>query len=197
MSRREGSIDPDWFEDLFAREGDPWEFETSDYERAKYDDTLAHLPPGPIGRALEVGCANGVLTERLAPGVDELLATDVSETALAAARDRCADQPNVRFARMRAPREMPDGPFDLLLLSEVVYYWDPADVARLAEWIAGGGVAAGGHLLLVHWIGETDYPQSGDAAVEGLRDDLAERVAVEVTERRGKYRLDRWRVTGS
>ncbi len=196
MSRREGSIDPDWFEDLFAREGDPWEFETSDYERAKYDDTLAHLPPGPIGRTLEVGCANGVLTERLAPHVGELLATDVSETALAAARERGADRANIRFLSQRAPREMPPGPFDLVVLSEVVYYWDRADVARLADWVRSGGVARGGHLLLVHWIGETDYPQSGDAAVEGLRADLGERVAVEVTERREKYRLDRWRWLG-
>ena len=192
MTRRERSIDPEWFEDLFAREGDPWDFETSAYERAKYDDTLAHLPPGPIGRALEVGCANGVLTQRLAGWVGELVATDVSATALAAARERC-DGLGVRFIQGRAPREMPPGPFDLVLLSEVVYYWDHADVARLAAWVMDGGVDPGGHLLLVHWTGDTDYPLSGDNAVEGLLADLGGAVAVEVAERRAEYRLDRWR----
>lgn len=196
MSRREGSIDPEWFEDLFAREGDPWEFETSAYEAAKYDDTLAHLPAGLIGRALEVGCANGVLTERLAGRVGELTALDVSATALAAARARCSDAANVRFVERRAPREMPDGPFDLLVLSEVVYYWDRDDVTRLAEWVREGGVAPGGHLLLVHWTGETDYPLSGDEAVETLLMALGYGVTVEAAERRERYRLDRWRWAG-
>lgn len=196
--RRKGSIDPDWFEDLFAREGDPWGFETSAYEQAKYDDTLAHLPAGSIDRALEVGCANGVLTERLAlVAVRDLVATDVSATALAAARIRCAKRLNVRFLEQRAPREMPAGPFNLLVLSEVVYYWDPADVARLADWVSAGGVAPGGHLLLVHWTGDTDYPLSADEAVDGLRADLGERVEVDVAERRERYRLDRWRWMGS
>lgn len=192
MSRREGSIDPAWFEALFAREGDPWGFETSDYERAKYEDTLAHLPPAPIGRALEVGCANGVLTRRLAGRVRELVALDVSATALAAARERCAGL-GVAFVDQRAPREMPAGPFDLLLLSEVVYYWDRADVARLAEWVRGGGVRPGGHLLLVHWTGDTDYPLTADEAVDGLLAELGG-AAVEVAERRAEYRLDRWRI---
>ncbi len=196
MTRRERSIDPDWFEDLFAREGDPWDFATSDYERAKYDDTLSHLPTGPIGRTLEVGCANGVLTDRLAPFVTELVATDVSATALAAARERCAGRDNVRFVEQRAPRRMPPGPFALAVLSEVVYYWDRADVTRLADWARRGGVGEGGHLLLVHWTGDTDYPQSGDAAIEQLLSDLGDRVAVEVAERRDRYRLDRWRLVG-
>lgn len=195
MTRRERSIEPDWFEDLFAREGDPWDFETSAYEAAKYADTLAHLPPAPIGRALEVGCANGVLTRRLADRVGELTALDVSTTALAAAGARCSDAANVRFVERRAPREMPDGPFDLVVLSEVVYYWDRADVSRLAKWVTAGGVAAGGHLLLVHWTGDTDYPLSGDEAMEALLGDLTG-VTVEVVERRERYRLDRWRWAG-
>ena len=193
MTRRTGSIDPGWFEELFARKGDPWDFETSDYERAKYDDTMAHLPAAPIARALEVGCANGVLTARLAGRVGALVALDVSATALAVARERCAGL-KVEFIEARAPREMPVGPFDLLLLSEVVYYWDRADVARLAEWVLAGGILTRGHLLLVHWTGETDYPLTADEAVDGLLAVLGGAVTVEVAERRARYRLDRWRV---
>ena len=62
------------FEALYAADPDPWDFETSAYEQAKYDATIAALPPGPISTALEVGCSIGVLTERLARPCDRLLA---------------------------------------------------------------------------------------------------------------------------
>jgi SAM-dependent methyltransferase len=191
--RRERSIDPDYFEALYRDKGDPWEFETSAYEAAKYRETLAALPGTRFESVLEVGCANGVLTAMLGPRCDALLAVDVSETALATARARCADQPHIRIEQRRLPAEAPDGTFDLVLLSEVVYYWDSADIARLGDWLRGA-VRSGGHVLLVHWIGETDYPKSGDDAVAELRAALEDRVTVERSDRHEAYRLDLWRL---
>lgn len=190
--RRERSIDSAWFEALYREQGDPWAFETSPYERAKYDHTLRSLPDRRFAAALEVGCANGVLTERLAPFCDRLLAVDVSPTALAAARARCAALANVAVAECRLPAERPDGRFDLVLLSEVIYYWDDDDLAAAARYL-GEAVPSGGHLLLVHWTGETDYPQSGDAAVETLHATLGDAVEVMLAERCDRYRLDLWR----
>lgn len=192
MSRRVRSIEPDWFEKLYREKGDPWGFETSAYERAKYDDTLGSLPRPRYARALEVGCANGVLTERLAARCDALIAVDVSETALAAARARCVGARQVRFERRRMPAEWPDGPFDLVLLSEVVYYWDDADLALAGRRLCGA-LASGGDLLLVHWLGPTDYPKSGDEAVDALRAALGDAVRPIAAERRDEYRLDLWR----
>ncbi|SEN10915.1 Nodulation protein S (NodS) [Sphingomonas gellani] len=190
--RRERSIDSDYFEDLYREKGDPWEFETSPYERAKYDHTLAALPRDRFASVLEVGCANGVLTERLAPRCDRLLAVDVSDTALAAARRRCAALPQVSVEKRRLPEEAPEGSFDLVLLSEVVYYWDDADLDRMARYLRTA-VPSGGHLLLVHWTGETDYPKSGDDAVATLRHLLDRAVEIVAEERRDRYRLDLWR----
>jgi len=190
--RRDASIPPDWFEDLYAREGDPWGFATSPYEAAKYDHTLAALPPGRFSRALEVGCANGVLTERLAERCDALVAVDVSDTALAQARARCARLPHVAIEKRVLPADAPPGGFDLVLISEVAYYWDRADLARMAGWLRGG-LVSGGHLLLVHWIGETDYPLTGDDAVDGLATRLGDAVEPLLAERRDRYRLDLWR----
>ena len=189
--RRERSIPSDWFEELFSERGDPWDFETSPYEAAKYDHTLAALPRDRYGDALEVGCANGVLTARLAPRCDRLLAVDVSDTALAAARARCANLPQVAFERRRLPEEAPPGPFDLILLSEVVYYLDGVDIARLAAWLTRAA-RSGGHLVLVHWTGETDYPRTGDEAVAELRAHLGDAVEEVLADRRPEYRLDLW-----
>jgi predicted TPR repeat methyltransferase len=191
--RRERSIDPDYFEALYKDKGDPWAFETSPYEAAKYRETLAALPAPRFANVLEVGCANGVLTAQLGPLCDTLLAVDVSETALAAARTRCADQPNIRSEQRRLPADAPDETFDLVLLSEVVYYWDSADIARMGAWLRGA-VRSGGYVLLVHWIGETDYPKSGDDAVAELHAALEDRVTVERSDRHEAYRLDLWRL---
>lgn len=190
--RRERSIAPDWFEQLFREQGDPWHFETSAYERAKYDHTLAALPRDRYEAALEVGCANGVLTQRLAPRCADLLAVDVSPTALDAAQRRCADHPHVRFEQRRMPGDAPDDCFDLVLLSEVIYYWDRDDLARAAAYLRDH-VREGGDVLLIHWTGDTDYPLSGDEAVDGLKSLLGDHVRPMLAERRERYRLDLWR----
>lgn len=44
---------------------------------------------------------------------------------------------------MTVPRDWPDSGFDLILLSEVVYYLDLADVDRLASQVAGSLRPAG------------------------------------------------------
>ncbi len=191
--RRERSIEPAYFEALYKDKGDPWSFETSPYEAAKYDATLAALPARRFESVLEVGCANGVLTTRLGERCGSLLAVDVSETALTAARRRCADQPNIRIEQRRLPAEAPAETFDLVLLSEVVYYWDSADIAAMGAYLRGA-VRSGGHVLLVHWTGETDYPKSGDDAVAELHAALADRVTVERDDRHEAYRLDLWRM---
>jgi SAM-dependent methyltransferase len=191
--RHEHSLSPDYFEGMFAKSADPWGFETRHYEIAKYDRTLAALSGRRYRCGFEIGCANGVLTRRLAAICDNLVAIDVSPTALTRARAHCVTHPNVRLERMVFPREAPsESGFDLIVLSEVAYYWDDQDLARAARWL-GTRLAKHGDLILVHWIGETDYPQSGDGAVEGLQRELAESIGVIVAESRSEYRLDLWR----
>ncbi|MBD8548098.1 SAM-dependent methyltransferase [Sphingomonas sp. CFBP 8760] len=192
MTRRERSIDGEWFEQLYREQGDPWGFETSPYEQAKYAETLAALPAARYADALEVGCANGVLTALLAPRCDRLLAVDPSPTALAAARARCRDLPQVRLEERSLPAQTPAGPFDLILLSEVIYYWDGDDLARMAAYLRDA-LRSGGDLLLVHWTGDTDYPKSGDDAVTELRDLLGDAVIERRGDRHDRYRLDLWR----
>jgi SAM-dependent methyltransferase len=195
MTRRQTSIGADYFEGLYRAEADPWGFATSAYELAKYDATLAALGAERSQRALEVGCAIGVLTARLAAVCDHLLAVDVSDTALKAAASRCAGLTNVELKRMALPAEAPDGPFDLIVLSEVVYYWEDADLVRMGDLLRRV-VRPGGRVLLVHWTGETDYPQTADGAVQRLAQAARSDFSVALAERTDDYRLDLWRREG-
>jgi SAM-dependent methyltransferase len=193
--RPASSLPASYFDAIYTRDPDPWRFQTSPYERAKYDATLAALPRPRYARALEVGCSIGVLTRDLSERCDRLLSVDAANQALAAARAACADRPNVAFARIRAPDEWPDGSFDLILLSEMVYYLDPDDVARLAARV-GGALAPGGDCLLVHFTGATDYPLSGDEAAERFIAAATPFAAVTRQARPEGYRLDLLRTAG-
>lgn len=185
------SLPAAYFEALYAANPDPWAFATSDYERGKYDATLAALADRRYANALEVGCSIGVLTERLAGRCDELLALDASTSALAHARARCAGLDQVRFERRVLPGEWPAGAYDLIVLSEVLYYWDRSDLDRMAA-LTARDLVPGGEVLLVHWTGETNYPLSGDEAVERFMGNLP---ALGLTRQRREpaYRLERLR----
>jgi SAM-dependent methyltransferase len=155
-------LDREYFEDLYEQSPDPWDFETSPYERKKYERTLGVLQGRRYRRALEVGCSIGVFTTMLVPLCDEVRAVDVSEKAVAAARNRLAGFPHARVERRRLPEQTPEGPFDLIVVSEVLYYWPEevmlAALRRFEEVLAPGGV-----LLAVHWRKETKtYPLQGD-----------------------------------
>jgi len=189
MSRRTASIPADYFESLYEGGRDPWQFATSAYERDKYAATLAAIGSARIGRAWEVGCAIGVFTQALAPLCDSLLAVDVADSALVQARDRCAGLPQVELQRLRIPDEWPDGRFDLIVFSEVLYYLAPPDI-RAAAWRSLLSLNAGGRIVLVHWTGETDYPVTGDDAVRIFRETCGHRIRLLHQDRHESYRLD-------
>jgi SAM-dependent methyltransferase len=156
------SLSPDYFAHVYAESDDPWHFATSDYEREKYAATIAALGPRRFASALEIGCSIGVLTALLAARCAALLAIDVNERALAAARARCAALPQVRFERMIFPDALPRGQFDLILISEVAYYWSDDDLAAAIDFCAAAGTGA--TVELVHFLPKVDdYVRDGDA----------------------------------
>jgi SAM-dependent methyltransferase len=166
MSGALRSLEPAYFERLYALHSDPWHFADSAYERAKYEATLAALPRERYEAALELGCSIGVYTRRLGERCHNVLAIDVAEQALERARERCRDQLHVRFALHHLPHDFPHGSFDLILLSEVGYYFDRDDLRLLVERILGA-LTGDGHLLLVHWRPYVaDYPLTGDQVHE-------------------------------
>ena len=155
-------LDAGYFDAIYDRSADPWGFTSRWYEERKRAVTLASLPDERYGSALEVGCSIGVLTEQLATRCDTLLAVDVSRAAVERARERVAAERGVRVELADVASAFPGGPFDLVLLSEVGYYFEP-DVLRqvLADTVAS--LAEGGTVVLCHWRhGVADYALRGD-----------------------------------
>jgi predicted TPR repeat methyltransferase len=152
----------EYFEGLYAESKDPWNFEASEYEQNKYARTLAVLGERTFRRALEAGASIGVFTEMLADRCDELLAVDVSERAVAVARRRLSGRGHVKVERRTLPEEMPDGPFNLIVASEVLYYFPREEMLTVLRAFERE-LAPGGLLLAVHWRRKTEtYPLQGD-----------------------------------
>jgi SAM-dependent methyltransferase len=189
MSRAAETLGQAYFDRKYAADPDPWRFASSPYERRKYEITLKACPKRAYSAGLEIGCSIGALTEQLALRCDHLLAIDASAAPLIEARRRCAELANVRFEQLFVPEQWPAGSFDLIVLSEVVYYLVRADVARLASHVAHA-LAPRGDIVLVHWTGETDYPLAGDEAAELFIERIDETAKVLRRERHQGFRLD-------
>lgn len=138
------------FDALFAADPDPWKFKQRWYEARKRALTLACLPRLRYASGFEPGCANGELSAALAERCDELLISDVSEAAVASARERLADQPHVSAVCAWLPDEWPERSFDLIVLSEVAYYLGDAAIDVLASE-ASDSLRPGGDLVACHW----------------------------------------------
>lgn len=152
---QEGDCHTYW-DELF-KELDPWNY-GSPYEQEKYARQLRLLPDRPIRRALELACAEGRFTEMLAPLVERLVATDISETALTRARDRCKAQNNIEFRQLNlAVDPLPDA-LDLIVCSEVLYYLDDeAELEQVAQRLTAS-LKPGGCILTAHAFVLTDDP---------------------------------------
>lgn len=185
---RRGSLPPSYFEAKYRADIDPWRFRTSLYEREKYHATLDALIKNKYHQGLEVGCSIGVFTALLAPRCRRLVAIDSSETALAEAkRQKLA---NVRFERAVLPDEFPTGRYDLIILSEVLYYFVEPDLVYLAKE-CGRSLEAGGEMILCHWLGETDYPLTGCRASDLFVESLTMQRPARVILHEDVYRLER------
>lgn len=178
---------------LYIGTDDPWNFDASPYEREKFIATQEALTRERYRSALELGCGNGALARHLAPRCDRYTGLDAVEKAVAAARERV---PEARFVTDVYPCRLPGKGFDLVILSEFLYFLTPADIMLLGRDLAGQ--APGAEVLCVTFLGDTDQDLQGIEALELFRRavrgslDLAS-----VTVTRG-YRIDRgvMRATG-
>jgi SAM-dependent methyltransferase len=189
MTRKTATIPPEYFEEKYKADLDPWRFRTSDYERDKYQATLGSLTKDKYSAGLEVGCSIGELTKLLNPRCANLLAIDGSATAIEAARS--VNDRNVSFCVANLPEEFPKGSFDLIVLSEVLYYFEKSDLQRVAQSCMDA-ISRDGDIILCHWLGESDYPLSGVEASELFAHIIARTLPVRSILHDATYRLERF-----
>ncbi|MGY3052578.1 cyclopropane fatty-acyl-phospholipid synthase-like methyltransferase [Pedobacter sp. UYEF25] len=166
MKKNSNSLGSSYFDKVYEENSDPWNFEKSEYEREKYSKTIESLSKEKYKTALEIGCSIGVLTQRLAERCVSLISIDISKDALKSAKDRLKDLSNVQLHLGSIPTEIPVGPFDLIVMSEVGYYLCMDDL-KIAKEEIKRRLDENGELVLVHWTHEVaDYPLSGDEVNE-------------------------------
>ena len=144
------SVPSSFFDETFRQSSDPWRYTSSFYETSKFRTTIKCLPKVQFKNAFEIGCAIGVLSQKLATKCDRLLSVDHSEVGLGEARKRCAGLPQVRFEQMQIPQQFPTEKFDLILFSEVGQYLTMPDLLTTKQKIIDQ-LLPGGYLLMVHF----------------------------------------------
>lgn len=183
-----GSVPASYFETKFKNDIDPWQFRTSAYERAKFQATIDALAQPSYQSVLEIGCAIGELSALIAPRCERLFALDASSTAIKEAQS--LQLANVSFAQAVMPADFPEGRFDLIILSEVLYYFSEDELFRLARSCADA-LKRPGEIIMCHWLGETDYPLSGARASDLFASLIANRLPERTELHHDVYRLER------
>jgi len=184
------SSSEEFFESKYAAAADPWDFETSAYERNRYTTIVRALQGRRYKRAFEPGCSIGLLTLELARICDSVEAIDISPTAVACARARCAACENVTVRQGKLPGSVPDGLFDLIVFSEIGYYFAADVLTKIVQDLVGR-LTPEGLFLAAHWLGVSpDHRLKGDqvhALLEGTPG-----LTPTFAERHEGFRIERW-----
>jgi SAM-dependent methyltransferase len=152
------------FEARYAADPDPWRTLSDPYELEKAQRTLAACGPGPFAAACELGAGVGALTAQLAPRCEQLVALDGAPSAVAEAVQRLAPFAHAEARVAMVPDDLPDGTFDLILASEILYYLDDGALAATAAW-CDRALRPNGRVVVVHWTGSAPDIRQDPAAV--------------------------------
>jgi SAM-dependent methyltransferase len=156
-----------YFDRMYAHSHDPWGLAHSAYERRRHAIMLALLPYQQYRHAFEPGCSIGVLTEQLTYRSRHVTAIDVAPAALEGASRRLrADGRREQVTLLHRSFDMPwpQGPFDLVVLSELCYYLH-ADTLRAVLDRECPRLVHGATVVASHWRRQVPgYPMTGDHA---------------------------------
>lgn len=112
------------FDSEYASGEDHWGYTVNPEEIARHRLAIELLNDARsgrrFGRAIEIGCAEGVFTEMLGPLCESLLAVDFNHIALERARERCSRISGIGFSRWDLRRDDLPGQFDLTVVMDVL-----------------------------------------------------------------------------
>lgn len=158
----------------------------------QFADVVADLPPA---RALDLGCGEGADAVWLAERGWNVVAVDVSETALGRAREAASSRgvsDRIEFIQLDLSDGFPDGTFDLVssqFLHSTIRFDRTTILAKAARAIRPGGLLViVDHGSAPPWVSKLDHHHEFPSAEEVLAEldlsaDEFERVRVEAVER--------------
>ena len=133
------------FDALYRASSDPWGTRSRWYERRKRTLLLAALPAERYASVYEAGCGTGHISASLAERCERLIASDASAVAVDIAKRALVDHANVSVRQHRLPDDWPRQPFELVVLSELLYFIDRDERVRVAalvrDSVGGSGTA--------------------------------------------------------
>ena len=160
------------FDLLFSAEEDPWNYRSSWPERRRLDLLVAMLPQEHYDSIFEPACANGSLTARLAARSARVVAWDSSLNALAHAQRHVAPYSHVELANKSVPEKWPGTPFDLVVLSDFLYYLPEENIIDVAN-LSAQTIVPGGSIVACHWRWVAhDFRVAGGDAVHAMLTDV-------------------------
>ncbi len=165
---------------------DPWRFRTSPYEQEKFTATRAALARTRYVSAIELGCGNGALAAHLAPRCENYVGIDGVERAVIAAR---LAVPEAGFVRRLFPCDLPAGDHDLIILSEILYFFNETDIGHLARQISQ--FCPNAEIICVTYLGETGNLLQGEEALSAFVQALGPNFSFTTIKRTTGYRIDR------
>lgn len=141
-------------------ETDPWGFDNSEFEQARFERQITLLEDRSYERVLEIGCGAGRFTRMLARFSSSVVAVDVAQKAI----DRAGVEGGVidfRAADIMKFDLATEGPWDLVVMSETIYclgwLYPFFDVGWLAKELLATTRGDGRLLLANTYGGENDH----------------------------------------
>lgn len=127
---------------------DPWRLDGSPFERERHTQMLRlSISQGVITNGLEVGCAAGAFTEKLAPHCQRLTVIDVVPRAIGRASARTKRWSHIAWIVSDVQQFSTAERFDLIVVAEVLYYLRDVAEMRTAIDKLVGMLAPDGHLI--------------------------------------------------
>jgi 2-polyprenyl-3-methyl-5-hydroxy-6-metoxy-1,4-benzoquinol methylase len=151
-------------------------------ERARYSVIVGLIASTPSPSVLDVGCGEGVLYQQFRPyGYSRYVGLDLSHEAI----DRAAAGagPDTTFLEADADTYQAQGPYDVIVFNEMLYYL-PEPVQAVRRYARA--LAPGGRMIVSTWMGSP-------RAIAILRQ-LGEAFAV-VEETMVVHRGNQWKLT--
>ncbi|OKO73153.1 MULTISPECIES: nodulation methyltransferase NodS [unclassified Bradyrhizobium] len=158
---------------------DPWRLNSNPFEEKRYAQMLRMSQSKEvISNALEVGCAAGSFTERLAPHCQRLMVVDVMPPAIARARQRTKRWSHITWIVADIERFWSSELFDLIVVAEVLYYLDDITEMRAAIQNLTSMLATNGRLVFGSARDDKcrrwGHPAGAETAIEIFNETLIE-----------------------